>query len=83
MCLGIGGFVGLVGYNLLKIAKNRKSTGEKLPLSLQLIHTRMYAQGFVIGTLSLGVIYMLSTRIYAMATNQKFNDPFDHSNEKK
>jgi hypothetical protein len=52
-------------------------------MSLQLIHTRMYAQGFVLGTLSLGVVYMLGTRIYSHATEQEYKNPFVHTEKPK
>lgn len=45
---GIGSFTGIAGYKLYQIRQNRRA-GSTERLSLQLINTRMMAQGFVMG----------------------------------
>ncbi|XP_034039637.1 HIG1 domain family member 1A, mitochondrial [Thalassophryne amazonica] len=58
--LGMAGFFAIVGYKLMKM-KNRGDT----KLSLHLIHTRVAAQGFVVGTLTIGVLYSMYRDYYA------------------
>jgi len=52
-CIGIAGWFGIVAYGIYGI-KNRK-----MKLSNHLIHTRMYAQAFVLGAIAVGVTYRL------------------------
>ncbi|XP_026062802.1 HIG1 domain family member 1A, mitochondrial [Carassius auratus] len=51
---GLAGFFGIVAYRLYKL-KNRGDT----KMSVHLIHMRVAAQGFVVGAMTLGVIYSM------------------------
>lgn len=51
---GIAGFFGIVAYRLFKL-KNRGDT----KMSVHLIHMRVAAQGFVVGAMTLGVVYAM------------------------
>ncbi|XP_037081029.1 HIG1 domain family member 1C-like [Pollicipes pollicipes] len=55
MVAGLGGLVGIVGYNLYQL----KNKPKEVPLSLYLIHMRVGAQGFVVSCLTLGVCYQM------------------------
>ncbi|XP_046883549.1 HIG1 domain family member 1A, mitochondrial-like [Hypomesus transpacificus] len=52
--VGMAGFLAIVGYRLLKM-KNR---GE-VKMSVHLIHMRVAAQGFVVGAMTIGVLYSM------------------------
>ncbi|XP_014836417.1 PREDICTED: HIG1 domain family member 1A, mitochondrial [Poecilia mexicana] len=52
--LGLAGFVGIVGRQLYKM-KNRGDT----KMSVHLIHMRVAAQGFVVGAMTVGVLYSM------------------------
>lgn len=52
--VGIAGFFAIVGYRLMKI----KSRGDT-KMSVHLIHMRVAAQGFVVGAMTMGVIYSM------------------------
>ncbi|XP_016109127.1 HIG1 domain family member 1A, mitochondrial-like [Sinocyclocheilus grahami] len=51
---GLAGFFGIVAYRLFKL----KSRGET-KMSVHLIHMRVAAQGFVVGAMTLGVVYSM------------------------
>ncbi|XP_073705245.1 HIG1 domain family member 1A, mitochondrial [Garra rufa] len=51
---GMAGFFAIVAYRLFKL----KSRGET-KMSVHLIHMRVAAQGFVVGAMTLGVIYSM------------------------
>lgn len=51
---GLAGFFGIVAYRLFKL----KSRGDT-KMSVHLIHMRVAAQGFVVGAMTLGVIYSM------------------------
>lgn len=57
--IGLAGFFGIVGYKLMKM----KSRGD-VKMSLHLIHMRVAAQGFVVGAMTLGVIYSMYNEFY-------------------
>ncbi|XP_008332662.1 HIG1 domain family member 1A, mitochondrial [Cynoglossus semilaevis] len=52
--VGIAGFFAIVGYRLMKM----KSRGDT-KMSVHLIHMRVAAQGFVVGAMTVGVIYKM------------------------
>ncbi|XP_020035497.1 HIG1 domain family member 1C [Castor canadensis] len=52
--VGITGFVTVVSYGLYKL-KNRRDK----KMSIHLIHMRVAAQGFVVGAVTLGVLYSM------------------------
>lgn len=52
--IGIAGFASIVVYGLLKL----KSRGDT-KMSVHLIHMRVGAQGFVVGAMTLGVLYSM------------------------
>uniref|UniRef100_UPI0037E95FB4 HIG1 domain family member 1A, mitochondrial n=1 Tax=Semicossyphus pulcher TaxID=241346 RepID=UPI0037E95FB4 len=52
--VGMAGFLAIVGYRLLKM----KSRGDT-KMSVHLIHMRVAAQGFVVGAMTVGVIYSM------------------------
>ncbi|XP_068427053.1 HIG1 domain family member 1A, mitochondrial [Clinocottus analis] len=52
--IGLAGCVAIVGYRLMKI-KSRQDT----KLSVHLIHMRVAAQGFVVGAMTIGVLYSM------------------------
>jgi len=53
--VGIVTGLGIVGY----MARSFKNKPKDMKLSVYLIHTRMFAQGSVIGVLSLGMMYQM------------------------
>lgn len=57
--VGMAGFLGIVGYQLMKM-KNRGN----VKMSVHLIHMRVAAQGFVVGAMTLGVIYSMYNEFY-------------------
>lgn len=52
--IGMAGFCAVVAYGLYKL----KSRGDT-KMSVHLIHMRVGAQGFVVGAMTLGVIYSM------------------------
>ncbi|KAM4552501.1 HIG1 domain family member 1A, mitochondrial [Odontesthes bonariensis] len=52
--LGMAGFFGIVGYRLMRM-KHRGDT----KMSVHLIHMRVAAQGFVVGAMTIGVLYSM------------------------
>ncbi|XP_017578449.1 HIG1 domain family member 1A, mitochondrial [Pygocentrus nattereri] len=52
--IGMAGFFGIVAYRLLKL----KQRGN-MKMSVHLIHMRVAAQGFVVGAMTLGVVYSM------------------------
>ncbi|XP_077027019.1 HIG1 domain family member 1C [Tamandua tetradactyla] len=52
--VGIAGFVTMVSYGLYKLKYRRDQK-----MSIHLIHMRLAAQGFVVGALTLGVLYSM------------------------
>ncbi|XP_072220464.1 HIG1 domain family member 1A, mitochondrial [Leuresthes tenuis] len=52
--LGMAGFFAIVGYRLLRM-KHRGDT----KMSVHLIHMRVAAQGFVVGAMTVGVLYSM------------------------
>ncbi|KAG5842148.1 hypothetical protein ANANG_G00174580 [Anguilla anguilla] len=51
---GMAGFFAIVGYGLYRL----KSRGDT-KMSVHLIHMRVAAQGFVVGAMTIGVIYSM------------------------
>ncbi|XP_076601982.1 HIG1 domain family member 1A, mitochondrial [Chaetodon auriga] len=58
--VGMAGFFAIVGYRLLKM----KSRGDT-KMSVHLIHMRVAAQGFVVGAMTVGVLYTMYRDYYA------------------
>ncbi|XP_063159324.1 HIG1 domain family member 1A, mitochondrial-like [Candoia aspera] len=52
--VGLAGFLGLAAYGIYRL-KHRGDT----KMSIHLIHTRMAAQGFVVGSIICGVVYSM------------------------
>ncbi|XP_040000157.1 HIG1 domain family member 1A, mitochondrial [Xiphias gladius] len=52
--VGLAGFFAIVGYRLMKM----KSRGDT-KMSVHLIHMRVAAQGFVVGAMTVGVLYSM------------------------
>lgn len=52
--VGMAGFLAIVGYRLMKM----KSRGDT-KMSVHLIHMRVAAQGFVVGAMTVGVLYSM------------------------
>ncbi|KAJ8012224.1 hypothetical protein DPEC_G00066470 [Dallia pectoralis] len=52
--IGMAGFFSIVGYRLFRL----KSRGD-MKMSVHLIHMRVMAQGFVVGAITIGVIYSM------------------------
>lgn len=52
--VGMAGFFAIVGYRLWKL-KSRGNT----KMSVHLIHMRVAAQGFVVGAMTVGVLYSM------------------------
>ncbi|XP_010626843.1 HIG1 domain family member 1C [Fukomys damarensis] len=52
--VGIAGFVAVVSYGLYKLKYRRNQK-----MSLHLLHMRVAAQGFVVGAMTLGVLYSM------------------------
>jgi len=57
----IGIVAGLGGVYYM--AKNLKNKPKDMKLSVYMIHTRLLAQGSVVGVLSLGMIYQMYTKL--------------------
>uniref|UniRef100_A0A8D0DTS4 HIG1 hypoxia inducible domain family member 1A n=1 Tax=Salvator merianae TaxID=96440 RepID=A0A8D0DTS4_SALMN len=58
--LGIAGFAAVVAFGLYKL-KHRGDT----KMSVHLIHTRVAAQGFVVGAMTCGVLYSMYREYWA------------------
>ncbi|XP_035242773.1 HIG1 domain family member 1A, mitochondrial-like [Anguilla anguilla] len=58
--IGMAGFASIVAYGLMKL----KSRGDT-KMSVHLIHMRVGAQGFVVGAMTLGVLYSMYTEYFA------------------
>ncbi|KAG6926868.1 HIG1 hypoxia inducible domain family member 1C, partial [Chelydra serpentina] len=52
--IGMAGFVAVVGYGLYKL----KHRGDQ-KMSVHLIHMRVAAQGFVVGAITIGVLFSM------------------------
>lgn len=52
--VGMAGFLAIVGYRLMKM----KSRGDT-KMSVHLIHMRVAAQGFVVGAMTIGVLFSM------------------------
>ncbi|GLD50983.1 HIG1 domain family member 1A, mitochondrial [Lates japonicus] len=52
--VGLAGFFAIVGYKLMKM----RSRGDT-KMSVHLIHMRVAAQGFVVGAMTVGVLYSM------------------------
>lgn len=52
--VGLAGFFAIVAYRLVKM----KSRGDT-KMSVHLIHMRVAAQGFVVGAMTIGVVYSM------------------------
>ncbi|XP_060108693.1 HIG1 domain family member 1C [Heteronotia binoei] len=63
--IGLAGCLTVVGYGLYKL----KHRGNK-KMSIHLIHTRVAAQSFVVGAITLGVLYSMFTD-YVSQTSSK------------
>lgn len=64
--VGILGCMAIVGYQLIKM-KHRGNT----KMSVHLIHMRVAAQGFVVGAMTMGVIYSMYRDYIAPAIEDK------------
>ncbi|CAJ1072474.1 HIG1 domain family member 1A%2C mitochondrial [Xyrichtys novacula] len=64
--VGMAGFFAIVGYRLLKM----KSRGDT-KMSVHLIHMRVAAQGFVVGAMTLGVVYTMYRDYYLKPRQQE------------
>ncbi|KAG8014232.1 Coiled-coil domain-containing protein 13 [Nibea albiflora] len=58
--VGMAGFLAIVGYRLMKM----KSRGDT-KMSVHLIHMRVAAQGFVVGAMTVGVLYSMYKEYFA------------------
>lgn len=64
--VGMAGFFAIVGYRLLKM----KSRGDT-KMSVHLIHMRVAAQGFVVGAMTVGVLYSMYRDYFAKPQQQE------------
>lgn len=64
--VGMAGFIAIVGYRLFKM----KSRGDT-KLSVHLIHMRVAAQGFVVGAMTVGVLYSMYKDYFAKSIEGK------------
>ncbi|XP_038573733.1 HIG1 domain family member 1A, mitochondrial [Micropterus salmoides] len=64
--VGMAGFFAIVGYRLYKM-KNRGDT----KMSVHLIHMRVAAQGFVVGAMTVGVLYSMYREYIAKPREQQ------------
>lgn len=64
--VGMAGFFAIVGYRLLKM----KSRGDT-KMSVHLIHMRVAAQGFVVGAMTVGVLYSMYRDYFAKPHEQE------------
>ncbi|XP_075877746.1 HIG1 domain family member 1A, mitochondrial [Nelusetta ayraudi] len=58
--VGMAGFLAIVGYRLMKM----RSRGDT-KMSVHLIHMRVAAQGFVVGAMTVGVLYSMYRDFFA------------------
>jgi len=70
--VGMAGFFAIVGWRLMKM----KSRGET-KMSVHLIHMRVMAQGFVVGAMTLGVIYTMY-RDYIVKPREEAQKALEH-----
>ncbi|CAL9688551.1 unnamed protein product [Knipowitschia caucasica] len=66
--VGITGLIGIVAYQLMRM-KHRGNT----KMSVHLIHMRVGAQGFVVGAITMGVIYSMYRDYIASPSEDKKN----------
>uniref|UniRef100_A0A3B4GDL4 HIG1 hypoxia inducible domain family member 1A n=2 Tax=Pundamilia nyererei TaxID=303518 RepID=A0A3B4GDL4_9CICH len=64
--VGMAGFVAIVGYRLMKM----KSRGDT-KMSVHLIHIRVAAQGFVVGAMTVGVLFSMYRDYFAKPIEQE------------
>lgn len=64
--VGIAGGIAIVAYQLMKM-KHRGDT----KMSVHLIHMRVAAQGFVVGAMTMGVVYSMYRDYFANPTEDK------------
>uniref|UniRef100_A0A3Q3WKW7 HIG1 domain-containing protein n=1 Tax=Mola mola TaxID=94237 RepID=A0A3Q3WKW7_MOLML len=64
--VGMAGFLGIVGYRLLKM----RSRGDT-KMSVHLIHMRVAAQGFVVGAMTVGVLFSMYRDFFAKPSEDK------------
>jgi len=70
-------FTGVVAYGFWGLRTR------KIPLSLYLMHLRVVSQGLAIGTLSVGMCYMLGKRVYRRLTHEEENNSLENALEKQ
>ncbi|NP_001072104.1 HIG1 domain family member 1A, mitochondrial [Takifugu rubripes] len=58
--VGMAGFLAIVGYRLMKM----RSRGDT-KMSVHLIHMRVAAQGFVVGAMTVGVLFSMYKDYFA------------------
>ncbi|XP_006877948.1 PREDICTED: HIG1 domain family member 1A, mitochondrial-like [Chrysochloris asiatica] len=58
--IGMAGFAAIVAYGLYRL-KNRRDT----KMSIHLIHKRVAAQGFVVGAMTVGMMYSMYREYWA------------------
>ncbi|XP_030607174.1 HIG1 domain family member 1A, mitochondrial [Archocentrus centrarchus] len=64
--IGMAGFFAIVGYRLMKM----KSRGDT-KMSVHLIHMRVAAQGFVVGAMTVGVLFSMYREYYLKPREQQ------------
>ncbi|XP_068197579.1 HIG1 domain family member 1A, mitochondrial [Antennarius striatus] len=64
--VGMAGFCAIVGYGLYKM----KSRGDT-KMSVHLIHMRVAAQGFVVGAMTVGVLYSMYKDYFSKSAEEK------------
>ncbi|XP_068604787.1 HIG1 domain family member 1A, mitochondrial-like [Brachionichthys hirsutus] len=64
--VGMAGFFAIVAYRLYKM---RSQSNTKM--SIQLIHMRVAAQGFVVGSITVGVLYSMYKEYVAKSIEEK------------
>ncbi|XP_070701126.1 HIG1 domain family member 1A, mitochondrial [Pempheris klunzingeri] len=64
--VGMAGFVAIVAYRLMKM----KSRGDT-KMSVHLIHMRVAAQGFVVGAMTVGVLYSMYRDYFAKPSGEQ------------
>ncbi|XP_039609989.1 HIG1 domain family member 1A, mitochondrial [Polypterus senegalus] len=63
--IGMAGFAGIVAYGLYRL----KSRNTKM--SVHLIHMRVAAQGFVVGAMTVGVVYSMYREYFVKPREQE------------
>ncbi|XP_023671429.1 HIG1 domain family member 1A, mitochondrial [Paramormyrops kingsleyae] len=63
--IGMAGFASIVAFGLYRL-KTRGNT----KMSVHLIHMRVAAQGFVVGAMTLGVVYSMCKEYFAKPSQQ-------------